>query len=141
MEDAHAAGLQCLAADTRRICASIRQVLAVKLSAIRVGTPSHWYGLNLHHQAGAALDIGVTVAQPLNNSFKVSRFQGSNLQAWLAGHLTLAVALRMMRQHVGGVNSTRSAAQLMQRIMHQAHSEIMQARRMQAVGNLRLHDA
>jgi len=89
--------------------------------------------------ASAALDIGVTVAQLLNNPY--SRLQISYLQAWLAGHLTLAVALRMMRQHVGGVNSTRSAAQLMQRIMHQAHSEIMQARRMQAAGNLRLLDA
>ena len=47
-------------------------------------------------------------------------------QAWLAGHLTLAVALRMMREGVGRVDSTRSAAQLLQRIILQAHTEIMQ---------------
>ena len=54
----------------------------------------------------------------------------STTQAWLAAHLTLAVALRMMRQELPGVGNTRAAAALLQQILHQAHSEIMQVGRL-----------
>jgi hypothetical protein len=40
------------------------------------------------------------------------------------------VALRMMRQELPGVGNTRAAAALLQQILHQAHSEIMQVGRL-----------
>lgn len=68
----------------------------------------------------------------IRNSSVVTRSaddSSSDTQAWLAAHLTLAVALRMMRQELPGVDNTRAAAALLQQIMHQAHSKIMQVER------------
>ena len=53
---------------------------------------------------------------------------GCATQAWLAAHMTLAVALRMMRAELPAVTNTREAAALLQQIVLQAHTEIMQVR-------------
>jgi hypothetical protein len=57
---------------------------------------------------------------------------GCAMQAWLAAHMTLAVALRMMREELPKVTNSREAAALLQRIVLQAHSEIMQVRQAHA---------
>ena len=47
-------------------------------------------------------------------------------QAWVAAHVTLAVAVRMMAEGLRYVSSTRGAAGLMQSIIKEAHKQLIE---------------
>ena len=48
------------------------------------------------------------------------------MQAWVAAHVTLAIALRMMGEGLRYVSSTRGAAGLMQSIIKEAHKQLIE---------------
>ena len=76
----------------------------------------------VHAKTLSWVRTSASVARPADDS-------SGDTQAWLAAHLTLAVALRLMRRELPGVDNTRAAAALLQQILLQAHSEIMQVGR------------
>ena len=49
-------------------------------------------------------------------------------QAWVAGHVTLALAACMMAEGLPSVNSVRGAASLMQNIINTAHRRLIEVR-------------
>ncbi len=48
------------------------------------------------------------------------------VQAWVAAHVTLAIAVRMMGEGLRYVSSTRGAAGLMQSIINEAHKQLIE---------------
>lgn len=47
-------------------------------------------------------------------------------QAWVAAHVALAVAVRMMGEAVGGVNGVRTATSLLQSVVMEAHRRLIE---------------
>jgi hypothetical protein len=111
-------------ATTRSAADHLAAPAAENASCIASSQTLNWFRQNF--LAGQYQQRG---GRRIQTSLPVGRraeYGSSDMQAWLAAHMTLAVALRMMQQELPAVDNTRAAAALLQRILLQAHSEIMQ---------------